>query len=57
VNECKPLMDGHDLPPGILTSVVHWLRKGGHNPVDYLDVFRKAALEVGAYTRSLFSST
>ena len=42
-------MDGHDVPPGILTSVVHWLRKGGHNPVDYLDVFRREALEGAQY--------
>ena len=27
-------MERHDVPPDVLTSVVHWLREGGHNPVD-----------------------
>jgi len=28
------VMEGHDVPPDVLTSVVHWLRKGGYNTVD-----------------------
>jgi hypothetical protein len=43
------VMEGHDIPPGILTSVVHWLRKGGHNPVDKLDMLHREALEGGEF--------
>ena len=45
------VMDGHDAPPDVLTSVVHWLRRGGH-PLDELDVFRRLALEGGKYCRN-----
>jgi hypothetical protein len=41
------VIDGHNVPPDVLTSVVHWLRKGGYNLVDMLDQFRREAL-VGA---------
>jgi hypothetical protein len=41
--------EGHYVPPDVLTSVVHWLRKGGRNPVDMLSVFRGEALEGAAY--------
>jgi len=41
------VMGGHDVPPDVLTSVVHWLRKGGHNPVAKLAGLRMTAL-VGA---------
>jgi hypothetical protein len=43
------VMDGHDVPPDVLTSVVHWLRKGGHSPVDVLEQFRREAREGGNY--------
>jgi TPR repeat protein len=46
------LTDGHDIPLDVLTSVVHWLRKGGQNPVTLLDVLRSTALEGGAYCRN-----
>ena len=36
------VVEGHDVPPDVLTHVVHWLQKG---------------CVAGAYTRSLFSST
>jgi len=39
-------MEGHDVPPDVLTGVAHWLRGGGH--VDLagpLDDLRKIALE------------
>ena len=39
--------EGHDVPTDVLTSVVHWLQKGGHNPIYMLSSFRRAAL-VGA---------
>ena len=39
------VMDGHDVPPDVLTSVVHWLRQGEHNPIDMLNGFRRTALE------------
>jgi hypothetical protein len=40
------VMDGHDVPPNVLTSVVHWLQKGRHDPIDR---FRDIALEGGNY--------
>ena len=43
------VMEGHNIPPDVLTSAVHWLRKRGHNPVDKLDDFRREALEGAAY--------
>ena len=43
------VMEGHDVPPDVLTNVVHWLRKGGHNPVDQLCAFRREAQEGGMY--------
>jgi hypothetical protein len=27
------VMEGHDVSPDVLTSVVYWLRKGGHDAV------------------------
>jgi len=39
------VMEGHDVPPDVLTSVVLWLRKGGHDLVNELDMSRRAALE------------
>ena len=45
-------MKGHDVPPDVLTSVVHWLQKGGHNPIDELEVFCRRALEGGKYCRN-----
>jgi TPR repeat protein len=43
------MMDGHDIPPDVLISVVHWLQKGGHNPVAELGEFRRKALEGHTY--------
>ena len=43
------VMEGHDVPPDVLTSVVHWLRKGGHNPVENLAQLRIQALEGGRH--------
>jgi TPR repeat protein len=33
--------DGHDIPPDVMTGVLHWLREGGHNPFDVLRRLRK----------------
>ena len=38
------VMEGHDVPRDVLTGVVHWLQKGGHNPIDELAKFRRDAL-------------
>jgi len=42
-------MEGHDVPPAVMTGVVHWLRKGGYFDLVGLDrqlgEFRKVALE------------
>jgi len=46
------VMDGHDIPPDVLAGVVHWIRKGGYNTVDYLNLFRSRALEGAAYCRN-----
>ncbi len=46
------VMEGHDVPPDVLTSVVQWSRKGGHNPVDFLNGLRKDALEGAQYCRN-----
>jgi len=48
------VMDGHDVPPDVLTSVVHWLRKGcsagqGKNAFNELDGLRRSALEGDKY--------
>ena len=45
-------MERHDVPPDVLTSVVHWLWEGGHNPVDMLNAFRREALEGAPYCRN-----
>jgi len=37
----------HDVPPDVMTSVVHWLHRGGDNLSQSLDGFRREAL-VGA---------
>jgi len=42
-------MEGHDVPPDVLTSVVHWVRKGGHDPVHSLAKWRIMAMEGGMY--------
>ena len=39
------VMEGHDVPLDVLTSVVHWLRRGRYNQFDVLEVFRREALE------------
>jgi TPR repeat protein len=46
------VMEGHDVPPAVLTGVVHWLRKGGHDPVHKLDEYRRLALEGAKYCRN-----
>ena len=47
------LMEGHDVPPNVLTDVLYWLRKasmtGECNPFEELDGFRKEALEGSNY--------
>jgi len=43
------VMEGHDVPPDVLTSVIHWLRKGGYDTFDGLDQFRREALEGDNY--------
>ena len=47
------VMEGHDIPPDVLNSVVHWLRKGGRLlPINDLDAFRREALEGAKYCRN-----
>jgi len=43
------VMECHDVPPDVLTGVVHWLQKGGHDPVAELDTLRREALEGAKY--------
>jgi len=50
------VMEGHDVPPEILTNVVHWLRKGcvtgKHTLSDELNFYRRRAREGGEYCRN-----
>jgi len=39
------VMEGHDVPPDVMTGVLHWLRMGGDDPADALDTYRIVALE------------
>ena len=49
------VMEGHDVPPEVMTSVLHWLQKGcvlsgGRcHPPEGLAVFRRRALEGEKY--------
>jgi len=42
-------IEGHDVPPDVLTSVVHWVWMGQLDPSDVLNVLRTTALEGGLY--------
>jgi TPR repeat protein len=42
------VMEGHDVPPDVLASVVHWLRKGGHD-LRELAGCRRRAMEGSKY--------
>ena len=47
------VMEGHDVPPEVMTDVVHWLRKAGHpDPAELLDALRRKALKGGKYCRN-----
>jgi len=47
------VMDGHDVPPAVMTGVLHWLRKGGNpHPVGMLGALRSMALEGGTFCRN-----
>jgi len=43
------VMEGHDVPPDVLTSVIYWVQKGGHNAVEKLHQFRRETLEGANY--------
>jgi TPR repeat protein len=43
------ISEGHDVPAAVLTSVMHWLRKGGDVRGLSLEVFRREALEGAKY--------
>jgi len=42
-------MEGHDVPLDVMAGVVHWLRKGGHDPVVLLESFRQMARDGAPY--------
>jgi hypothetical protein len=42
-------MEGHDIPPDVLTGVVHWVQVAGENPSSVLVEFRREALEGAKY--------
>jgi len=46
------VMEGHDVPSGVLTDVVHWLRKGGHDPVAKLERYRRWTIHGAKYCRN-----
>jgi hypothetical protein len=39
------IMNGHDVPPDVMTGVIYWLRKGGYDLVYHLRVLRTDALK------------
>jgi hypothetical protein len=41
--------EGHNVPPDVLTGVLHWLHKAEHNPIAELNAFRRGALKGGTY--------
>jgi len=43
------ILEGHDVPSDVLTDVVYWLQKGGHNLLQALEEFRRKVLEGGEY--------
>jgi len=46
-------MEGHDIPPDVMTGVLHWLRMAGESHlVEYLDMLRTAALEGAKHCRN-----
>ena len=46
------VMEGHNVPPDVLTSLMYWLHKGGRNAVTGLHVLRRRALEGSKYCRN-----
>jgi TPR repeat protein len=46
------VMEGHDVPQEVMTGVLHWLHKGGGNPIDELEVSRIESLEGAQYCRN-----
>ena len=45
------VMEGHDVPPDVLTSVCHWLQKGGQ-PITQLEQFRRKNVEGYKFCRT-----
>jgi hypothetical protein len=43
------ITEGHDVPPDVMTSVLHWLQKGGYNTLDTLDIYRRGTVEGGRF--------
>ena len=52
VVEAAGLTEGHDVPQDVLNSILHWLRKGGHDPVETLDMCRKGSLDGGRFCQN-----
>jgi hypothetical protein len=42
-------MGGHDVPPDVLTGVLHWMVQGGYNPIAGLNELRRRAEEGNKY--------
>jgi len=44
---------GHgDVPADVMTSVIQWMLRGGHNPLTEIDACRSVAVEGGQYCRN-----
>jgi hypothetical protein len=41
--------EGHDIPPDVMDLVVWWMRKGDHDAIEQLDLFRRTALYGAKY--------
>jgi hypothetical protein len=46
-------MEGHDVPPDVLTSLIYWVQSGGGNPSDVLEAYRRQALEGAKYCENV----
>jgi hypothetical protein len=42
-------MEGHDVPPDVMTGVLHWVVKGGYDPIAGLEELLRRAEEGSKY--------
>jgi len=52
VNTSAAVMEGHDVPPDVLTSVIYWVHRGEGNASKALEVYRGEAMKGGKHCRN-----